>query len=165
MIIGTFMNIQDILTLERVFADAHFTSKKHALQEIAKKAQESLDLEISDRNIFDGLIQRERLGTTGIGNGVAIPHMKLKSLTHIAGFLYIIEPSIEFDAIDDKPVDIIFLLIAPEEANTDHLRALSCITRLLRETQLLQKLRAAESKEEVYALLIDPSINQDENAA
>jgi mannitol/fructose-specific phosphotransferase system IIA component (Ntr-type) len=104
-------------------------------------------------DIFDHLLQRERLGSTGIGQGVAIPHAKLASLDKLFGMFARLDKPIDFDAIDDEPVDLVFLLLAPEAAGADHLKALARIARLMRESGTAQKLRASRDAGAIYAVL------------
>ena len=113
------MEINDLLVPEGVVADLKATSKKQALQDLAKRAAEVSGLH--ERAIFDILMERERLGTTGVGNGIAIPHGKLASLDRLHGLFARLEQPIDFHAIDERPVDLIFVLLAPENAGADHL--------------------------------------------
>ena len=107
--------------------------------------------------MFDTLLQRERLGSTGIGHGVAIPHGKVGSLKNIFAVFARLDQAIDFEAVDDEPVDLIFLLLAPEGAGADHLKALARISRLLREPAALEKLRASADKSALYAVLTEPA--------
>ena len=147
------MEIAELITPEGVVPNLRATSKKQALQELARRAAEITGL--AERAILDVLIERERLGTTGVGNGIAIPHGKLASLTRIYGLFARLERPIDFDSIDEQPVDLIFLLLAPESAGADHLKALARISRLLRDKSVCEKLRGTESAEGLYALLTD----------
>jgi PTS system nitrogen regulatory IIA component len=126
-------------------------SKKQALQELAAQAAKLTGL--SERDVFDTLLQRERLGSTGIGNGIAIPHGKLARLDRLFGVFARLERPIDFEALDAQPVDLVFLLLAPEGAGADHLKALARIARLLRNTEVAQKLREARDGEALYAVL------------
>lgn len=148
------MEILDLITPQSVIPTLRVTSKKHALEELAYHA--ALITQEHERTIFETLIERERLGTTGIGSGVAIPHGKLPGLKRIYGLFGRLEQPIDFDAIDDQPVDLIFLLLASESAGTDHLKALARVSRLLRDTNRCDKLRGCDSAKSLYALLIDP---------
>lgn len=149
------MEINDLITIECVVPGLHVTSKKHALQELAKRAAEITGE--PERAIFDVLMERERLGTTGVGHGIAIPHGKLASLDKLYGVFARLEQPIDFNAIDDQPVDLIFLLLAPETAGADHLKALARISRMLRDGQVCDKLRETDKAEVLYALLTDAS--------
>ena len=151
------MEIAELITPEGVVPNLRATSKKQALQELARRASEITGL--AERAIFDVLVERERLGTTGVGNGIAIPHGKLASLTRIYGLFARLEKPIDFDSIDEQPVDLIFLLLAPESAGADHLKALARISRLLRDKAVCEKLRGTDSAEGLYALLTEsPSV-------
>lgn len=147
------MEIADLLKPEQVVARLRATSKKQALQDLARRAAELTGQ--PERDIFSTLMKRERLGTTGVGNGIAIPHGKLPALEHMFGIFARLEHPIDFEAIDDRPVDLIFLLLAPEEAGADHLKALARVSRLLRDKRACEKLRGTDNAEALYALLID----------
>jgi PTS system nitrogen regulatory IIA component len=112
---------------------------------------------LSEREIFDTILQREKLGSTGVGNGVAIPHGKLRSIDKIVGVFARLAKPVDFDALDDQPVDLVFLLLAPEGAGADHLKALARIARLMRDGQVAEKMRASDSADALYALLINSS--------
>jgi PTS IIA-like nitrogen-regulatory protein PtsN len=147
------MEIADLLKPEQVIARLRATSKKQALQELARRAAELTGHQ--EREIFSTLMKRERLGTTGVGNGIAIPHGKLGELESMFGIFARLDHPIDFEAIDDRPVDLIFLLLAPEEAGADHLKALARVSRLLRDKRACEKLRGTDNAEALYALLID----------
>jgi nitrogen PTS system EIIA component len=141
----------DLITPKGIIANLRAGSKKQALQELAKKAAEVTGLH--DRAIFDVLLERERLGTTGVGHGIAIPHGKLPNLDKVHGIFARLERPVDFDAIDEQPVDLMFLLLAPEAAGADHLKALARVSRLLRDSAMCGKLRGSESADAIYALL------------
>ena len=145
------MEISEILTPEQVVARLRATSKKQALQELARHASEITGLK--ERQIFDVLLERERLGTTGVGNGIAIPHGKLDELSKMYGFFARMDKPVDFDSIDDGPVDLIFLLLAPEGAGADHLKALARISRLLRDDKVCEKLRGSDNADALFAIL------------
>jgi PTS system nitrogen regulatory IIA component len=152
------MEIAELITLEGVVPNLRATSKKQALQDLARRAAEITGL--AERAIFDVLIERERLGTTGVGNGIAIPHGKLASVTRIYGLFARLEKPIDFDSIDEQPVDLIFLLLAPESAGADHLKALARISRLLRDKSVCEKLRGTETADGLYALLTESTASR-----
>ena len=154
------MEINDLLVPEGVVADLKATSKKQALQDLAKRAAEVSGLH--ERAIFDVLMERERLGTTGVGNGIAIPHGKLANLDRLHGLFARLEQPIDFHAIDERPVDLIFVLLAPENAGADHLKALARISRLLRNNGICDKLRGTDSAEALCAILTE---SQEDRAA
>jgi PTS system nitrogen regulatory IIA component len=147
------MEIAELIAPEGVSAKLRVSSKKQALQELARRAAPLTGL--PERTIFDVLLERERLGTTGVGHGVAIPHGKLGALRRLHGLFARLETPIDFDSIDDQPVDLIFLLLAPDNAGADHLKALAKVSRVLRDRATCEKLRGAETSEALYALLTE----------
>ena len=147
------MEINDLLPPDGVTADLKVTSKKQALQDLAKRAAEVSGLQ--ERAVFDVLMERERLGTTGVGNGIAIPHGKLPNLDRLYGFFARLGQPIDFQSIDERPVDLIFVLLAPESAGADHLKALARISRLLRDQGVCDKLRGTDSAEALFAILTE----------
>ncbi len=147
------MELADLLTPESIIANLKATSKKQALQELSKRIAKII--EHDERDIFDILLEREKLGTTGVGDGIAIPHGKLESLDKLYGFFARLERPVDFDSIDERPVDLIFLLLAPESAGADHLKALARVSRLLRDKAKCDKLRGSNNPEALYALLIE----------
>ncbi len=147
------MEISELLTPGAVIANLRVTSKKQALQEIAKKAAEITGEH--ERAIFDVLLERERLGTTGVGGGVAIPHGKLPSISRLYGVFARLEKPIDFESIDEQPVDLIFALLAPGTAGADHLKALARVSRLLRDRKVCEKLRGSDTADALYALLTE----------
>lgn len=147
------MDIVELLGTNGVVANLRATSKKQALQELSKRAAEITGQ--PERAIFEVLVERERLGTTGVGQGIAIPHGKMPGLDRIYGIFARAEKPIEFDSIDEQPVDLIFLLLAPESAGADHLKALARVSRLLRDRAICEKLRGTDSAEAIYALLTE----------
>ncbi|MFN4309199.1 MAG: PTS IIA-like nitrogen regulatory protein PtsN [Ferrovibrio sp.] len=147
------MEIFQLLSPDGVIANLKANSKKQALQELSARAAKITGQH--ERVIFDTLLERERLGTTGVGNGIAIPHGRLAGLDKLYGLFARIERPIDFDSIDEMPVDLVFLLLAPESAGADHLKALARVSRLLRDKAVCEKLRGAESADAIYALLTD----------
>lgn len=148
------MEIEDLLSSPaQVMPRLKVSSKKQALQDLARRAGEIIG--IHERLIFDVLLERERLGTTGVGNGIAIPHGKLAEVKQMFGLFARLENPVDFEAIDEQPVDLIFLLLAPEGAGADHLKALARVSRLLRDRGICEKLRGADQAEAIYALLTD----------
>jgi nitrogen PTS system EIIA component len=138
---------------DAVLASVKASSKKALLAELASRSASVFKLD--ERRLFDRLLERERLGSTGIGGGIAIPHARLASLAKPAGLFARLAQPVDFDSIDERPVDIVFLLVAPEGAGADHLKALARVSRLLRDRALVDKLRATESAEALYALLVE----------
>jgi nitrogen PTS system EIIA component len=149
------MDIADILTPDSVIASLRVTGKKQVLQELARRAAPIAGL--PERLIFDVLLERERLGSTGIGMGVAIPHGRIGELNRLHGLFARLERPVDFAAIDDRPVDLVFLLLAPESAGADHLKALARVSRLFRNAAVCEKLRGTDNKDALYALLTDGS--------
>ena len=149
------MEIADLLIPRGVIAHLRVSNKKQALQEIARRAATLTG--VAERRIYDVLAERERLGSTGIGRGIAIPHGKLAELARLYGLFARLERPIPFEAIDDRPVDLVFVLLAPAEAGAEHLRALALVSRLLRDTAICQKLRGTDKADALYALLTDRS--------
>lgn len=147
------MNIADLITPNSIVPNLRASSKKQALQELSKRAAEITGLH--ERVIFDILVERERLGSTGMGNGVAIPHGRLSALPQLYALFARLEDPIDFDSVDEQPVDLIFLLLAPESAGADHLKALALISRLLRDKTICAKLRATPKAEALYAILTE----------
>ena len=147
------MDISDLIDPAGVVASLRVTSKKQVLQELAKRACELTGIE--DRKVFEVLIERERLGPTGVGNGIAIPHGKLAGLERLHGLFARLESPIDFDSIDEQPVDLICLLLAPETAGADHLKALARVSRLLRDHSMCKKLRGTDRADAIYALLTE----------
>lgn len=145
------MDLSDVIRQDAVIASLKANSKKQAIQELSERAGTLLS--IPSRDIFDHLLQRERLGSTGISQGVAIPHAKIANLNGLFGMFARLDKPIDFDAIDDEPVDLIFLLLAPEAAGADHLKALARVARLMREPGVAQKLRASRDAAAIYAVL------------
>jgi PTS system nitrogen regulatory IIA component len=144
-------DIAELVTPRGIVAQLRASNKKQVLQELARRA--SLMTGVAERRIYDTLAERERLGTTGIGNGIAIPHGKLAELDRLYGLFARLERPIPFDAIDDQPVDLVFLLLAPLEAGADHLKALARVSRLLRDRATCDKLRGTDKADALYALL------------
>jgi PTS system nitrogen regulatory IIA component len=147
------MDMTDLISTRGVIANLRASSKKQALQELARRAAEITGE--AERAIFEVLLERERLGTTGVGNGIAIPHGKLASLKRLYALFAKLETPIDFDAIDEQPVDLICLLLAPQTAGADHLKALAQVSRLLRDRGVCEKLRGASTPEAIYALLTE----------
>lgn len=144
------MKIIDILSKQAIIPQGSFGSKRQLLETLSKLAHEQTGLD--GRLVFDALMERERLGTTGVGKGVALPHTRLSGLDKIFCAFVKSEP-VQFDAVDGKPVDLIFLLLAPEESGADHLKALSKLSRILRDESAAEGLRTAGTVDEIYALI------------
>jgi nitrogen PTS system EIIA component len=152
------MEIADLLTPDAVVAHMKAATKKHVLQELAQRAAQLTGL--PDRRIFETLMEREKLGSTGMGQGIAIPHGRVPGVEKMTGLFAQLDHPVDFDAMDDQPVDLVFLLLAPEDAGADHLKALARVSRLLRNQSVCEKLRAAPQPATLYALLTEPSAAQ-----
>jgi len=147
------MEIADILQPNGVIANLRAANKRQALQELAKRAAQLTGKH--ERAIFEVLLERERLGTTGIGHGTAIPHGRMPDLPQIYALFARLEKPVDFEAIDNQPVDLIFLLLTPANSGADHLKALARLSRLLRDKAMCDKLRGTDRADALYALLTD----------
>ncbi len=145
------MKISEIMSVNSVMLSLKAGSKRQLLQELAREASELTG--INERTVFDTILERENLGSTGFGGGTALPHGRLSELNKVCGIFARLSTAIDFDAVDNKPVDTVFLLLSPESSGADHLTALAQISRVLKDENTCTKLRAAKSNEEVYALL------------
>ena len=149
------MLLTDLVAPNAVIAALKVNGKKQALQELAAKAAQLTGQ--NERAVFEVLLQREKLGSTGVGNGIAIPHGKLPKLNKLFGLFARLERPVDFEALDSQPVDLVFLLLAPEAAGADHLKALARVARLLRDPDVARKLRDSRDAEALYAVLAMPS--------
>jgi PTS system nitrogen regulatory IIA component len=149
------MPTTDLVAPNAIIPALKVNGKKQALQEIAAKAAALTGQ--SEKAILEILLQREKLGSTGVGNGVAIPHGKLPKLGQVFGLFARLERAVDFESLDGQPVDLIFLLLAPESAGADHLKALARVARLLRDPDVARKLRNSTDAEALYAVLAMPS--------
>src|SRR6516164_5130467 len=148
------MLLTDLVAPNAIIPALKVNSKKQVLQELAAKAAELCGQ--SERTILEILQQREKLGSTGVDNGIAIPHGKLPKLDRLFGLFARLDRPIDFEALDDAPVDLVFLLLAPENAGADHLKALARVARLLRDAEIARKLRGSRDAEALYAVLAMP---------
>ena len=149
------MSLTDIVAQNAIIPALKANSKKQALQELAARAAELTGQ--NEKQVLEILLQREKLGSTAVGNGVAIPHGKLPTLARLFGLFARLERPVNFEALDGQPVDLIFLLLAPEGAGADHLKALARIARLLRDPETTRKLRDLDNAEAIHAVLSLPS--------
>lgn len=145
------MLLHDLIEPNAILPSLKVSTRKQALQELSERAAEVSGLPA--REIFDALLQRERLGSTGVGGGIAIPHGKLPRVDRMIGLFARLERPIDYEALDGEPVDLIFLLLAPESAGADHLKALSKVARALRDQRLTARLRATRDASGLYLLL------------
>lgn len=151
------MEIAQILSPEAVLPSLRTSSKQTALEELARFASSITGIRADA--ILDVLLAREALGTTGVGNGIAIPHGRLPGLDRLYGVFARLEEAVPFEAMDDQPVDLIFLLLVPTGAGTEHLKALARISRLLCDPRVCEALRSSRNAGDLYALLIRPIAN------
>ena len=149
------MNIESLLDRRAITPKVSASNKRQALSLVAEMAARRFDLDAGE--VLDALMAREAVGSTGVGSGVAVPHARLKRLDKMRGVFLRLETPIAFDAVDDQPVDLIFALLAPEAAGSEHLQALARVARLLRRADLREQLRQAHSIDAVYALLAQPA--------
>lgn len=150
------LQISDLLAAGSVISHLSASSKLELIQNLAQFAAKEIGKDA--HAIVDVLWEREKLGTTGVGYGIAIPHGRIEGLEQVHGFFVRLEEPINYDSIDEKPVDIVFLLLAPESAGADHLHALSMVSRLLRDKQLCEQLRRAKGEKEIYRLFSQAAI-------
>ncbi|MCZ2203500.1 PTS IIA-like nitrogen regulatory protein PtsN [Bartonella sp. A05] len=149
------MDLSDLIAPEAIIPELKANSKKQVLKILAEKAADLTGLD--ERVVFDTILQREKLGSTGVGSGIAIPHGKLPEIDKIIGIFARLEHPVYFETLDDEPIDLVFLLLAPEHAGVDHLKALSQIARVFRCSDVVQKLRNTRDAHALYALLIQHS--------
>ena len=148
---GETFSCGNLMTSDCVLANLRASNKRQVLQELARKAAKLTGQ--AENAIYEVLNERELLGTTGIGHGIAIPHGKLPGLDRVYGVFAKLERPVDFDAIDNQPVDLIFLLLAPANCGTDHLKALAKVSRMLRDRILCEKMRGSTSCDAIYALM------------
>jgi PTS system nitrogen regulatory IIA component len=149
------MPLADLVLPNAILPALKVNGKKQALQELAARAAALTGQ--NERTVLEILMQREKLGSTGVGNGVAIPHGKLGKLSKMFGLFARLDRPVDFEALDGQPVDLVFLLLAPEEAGADHLKALARVARLLRDPEIARKLRDSRDAEAMFAVLTLPS--------
>ena len=147
------LTMRDLVSPQAVAASLEAPAKKDVLQNIATSAAALLGKD--SLAVFDVLWERERLGTTGVGHGIAIPHGRVPGLDKVSGFFARLARPVNFESIDDKPVDLVFLLLAPESAGADHLHALASVSRLWRDPALCEQLRKAKDANALYRILTE----------
>lgn len=157
------MTLDSIIDDQSVLANVKAQNKKQLLLELSQvlAARTAID----HRVIFETLLTREKLGSTGIGQGIAIPHGKVPTLSRVYGLFARLATPIEFESVDGQPVDLVFVLLAPEHAGADHLKALAKISRLLRDPAVVAKLRGTDEAESLYAILTEPTASASATAA
>lgn len=147
------MDLRDILLPAAVLVDVKADDKKHLLADLAEAAARATGLRA--RDLYQALIQRERLGSTGMGRGIAIPHGRMTGLTRTVCLFARLDKAIAYDSLDGEPVDLVFLLLAPEDAGADHLKALAKLSRLLRDIRTVEMLRTTRDPATLYAILTE----------
>lgn len=152
------MNEDNLFHGKNILCDLNVTSKKQLLQEMATQLLKSMELtetDITCRDIVLAAMERERLGSTGVGSGVALPHARIEGIKDVYAIFARLETPIEYDSIDERPVDLVTLLLAPKNAGGAHLRALAKVSRTLRKPDMRQRLRAAPNKESLLTILVE----------
>lgn len=147
------MQLSEILTLDCTKSAVQCTSKKRALEMISELVAEQTGQNSTE--LFECMLNREKMGSTGIGNGIAIPHARMQSSDKAVAVLLQCESPVEFDAIDNRPVDLMFALLVPDAQCKEHLKTLSCMAERLNDKQLLKQLRKAQSDEELYDIMVN----------
>ena len=148
------MEFSNMLKPEAIRIFSSVSSKKRLLHDLAGIAEMCYHTDYA--NTVEALIDREALGPTGVGGGIALPHARLENLNHVVGALILLENPVEFDAIDRQPVDVIFSLFAPKTAGVEHLKALALVSRTLREQSVVAKLRSNPDPTTLYTILTEP---------
>jgi len=151
------MQIGDLLDRTAIAPRVSAANKRQALAVIAEIAARNFDMRMEPGAVLDKLTEREAAGSTGVGHGVAAPHARLEGLARMRGVFVRLARPVEFEAVDDQPVDLIFALFAPKDAGVEHLRALARVSRLLRQADLRQQLRKTRSADAIHALLVQES--------
>ena len=157
------MHLDDIIDAQSVLANVKTQGKKQLLQDLSQALAKRVA--IDHRIIFETLLTREKLGSTGIGQGIAIPHGKIATLKRVHGLFARLAAPIEFESVDGQPVDLVFVLLAPDHAGADHLKALARISRMLRDAGVVAKLRGTDTAEGLYAILTEPQASANASAA
>ena len=153
------MELVNILSQDCIIANAKVSSKRQLLQLLADRAAKQIDMPAA--KVLENLMVREKLGSTGLGNGIAIPHGKLEDISGVCAVFARLEKPIDFDSIDDKPVDLAIMLLAPTGAGADHLKALALVARLLRTKSVVDELRNTRDVPTLFDILTSPIKNID----
>ena len=146
------MDIKDLLCPEAVF-ELRQADKGRILRELAHRA--AILLDIDQETVTKALLNREDLGSTGLGNGIALPHARMAGLEKAFGLFALLKPAVQFDAIDERPVDLVFALLLPQQLPEVHLKSMACVARRLGDPILAGKLRSAPRGVSLYALLTE----------
>lgn len=147
------MQLEDILTPERCYCDLQGVSKKRLLKTISEKIEKNVD-NLDANTIFDALMARERLGSTGLGNGIAIPHCKIPESEVILGSIVTLEEPIDFDSVDSKPIDLLFILIVPNEESDTHVKLLGQVAEMFSDENFCFILRNTHDSDDLYNVAI-----------
>lgn len=151
------MEISQLLSAERVVCNVAVSSKKRALEAVSNLLAEAPGADLSEIEIFDGLIAREKLGSTGLGHGVAIPHGRFENVTEAAAVFIKFEQGVDFDAIDAAPVDLVFALMVPQESTEEHLQLLASLAEMFSDASVRERLRQCSSSAEILEVFRDRS--------
>ena len=154
------MNINQMLDEKSFLINFEATSKKQMLNELCKLANKKFNLE--ERTLLENLTKREKLGSTAVGNGIAIPHANISGISEPRLLVATLSEGLDFNAADDQPIDIVFLLLAPDSEGSEHLQALALVSRLLRNNELTNKLRGCKSPES--AMMVITQIDSEQAA-
>lgn len=149
------MHISDLISADRIVCGVALSSKKRALEALSQLLVETGEVSLSETEIFDGLLARERLGSTGLGHGVAIPHGRFKDVQRATGVFVRLEEGIDFDAIDGEPVDLMFALMVPEESTEEHLQLLASLAEMFSDASIREHLRQCQSPQDAAAIFKD----------
>lgn len=152
------MNLGDILHQKAVKTISACTSKKRLFHDLGELAEGAYALDSA--KTIEALIEREGLGPTGVGHGIALPHARLEGVTSISGIFIRLEKPVNFDAIDRQPVDLVFALLAPQTQGVDHLKALALVSRTMRDTDVCAKLRANSDAATLHTILTELQVKQ-----
>ncbi len=146
------MDIGELLVRDGIVLKSGASSKRQALHVVATAAAQAMGLD--EIRIFDALMEREALGSTGLGSGVAVPHARLAGLDRVKAVFVRLDTPVAYDAVDDRPVDLMFALFAPPRDGAEHLRALAAVSRALRSPELREQLRQARTHDAIHALFV-----------
>lgn len=152
------MDLSSLLVPAAVRVVGQFTSKKRLFQELGEIAQQAYGLQSA--SAVDGLQERETLGPTGVGHGIALPHARIEDLGRIAGLFIRLEKPLDYDSVDRQPVDLVFALLAPKDSGVDHLKALALVSRTMRDQGVVAKLRANTDPAKLHAILTESKAPQ-----
>ena len=152
------MDLSSLLVPAAVRVVGQFTSKKRLFQELGEIAQQSYGLQSA--GAVDGLQERETLGPTGVGHGIALPHARIEELDRIAGIFIRLEKPLDYESVDRQPVDLVFCLLAPKDSGVDHLKALALVSRTMRDPSVVTKLRANTDPAKLHAILTESKAPQ-----